>query len=163
VLAAAEFVQDGSLADTTIAGGATSASQIMIAPRESLARDSRRHEFSIVRVELAKPSASFQTRLGRTAGDSYTGDDSDATVQGDTTTVLWGHSDTLICSNSRTVIWGDTDTVIWGDSRTVIWGDTDTVIWGDSRTVIWGDTDTVIWGDSRTVIWGDSDTVIWGD
>ena len=37
VLAAAEFVRDGDLSDTTIAGAETSASQIMIAPREQLA------------------------------------------------------------------------------------------------------------------------------
>ena len=37
MLAAAEFVRDGDLSDTTIAGVGTSASQIMIAPREQLA------------------------------------------------------------------------------------------------------------------------------
>ncbi len=58
VLAAAAFVRDGSLADTTIAGIATSASQIMMAPREQVARDSRRG-FSIVRVELAKTVGKF--------------------------------------------------------------------------------------------------------
>ena len=57
VLAAAAFVRDGSLADTTIAGIATSASQIMMA-REQVARDSRRG-FSIVRVELAKTVGKF--------------------------------------------------------------------------------------------------------
>ena len=132
VLAAAEFVRDGDLGDTTIAGAETSASQIMIVPREQLARDSSRDGFTQVRARLAQSSTSH----GRMRG-------------------LWGDSDTVIWGDSDTVIWGDSDTVIWGDSKTVIWGDSKTVIWGDSKTVIWGDSNTVIWGDSNTVIWGD--------
>ena len=133
VLAAAEFVRDGDLSDTTIAGAPASASQIMIAPR---------------RV-FTGIDADNDAQSGRTAS-SYSLQRSRIN-----SSVVW--------ANSKTVIWGDTDTVIWGDSKTVIWGDSKTVIWGDSKTVIWGDSKTVIWGDTDTVIWGDTDTVIWGD
>ncbi len=165
VLAAAEFVRDGDLSDTTIAGVATSASQIMIAPRDLLASGPRRGGFTSVRARITKATVVRSNARTVIWGDSRTviWGDSDTVIWGDSRTVIWGDSDTVIWGDSRTVIWGDSDTVIWGDSRTVIWGDSDTVIWGDSRTVIWGDSDTVIWGDSRTVIWGDSDTVIWGD
>ncbi len=171
VLAAAEFVLDGDLSDTTIAGAQASAGQIMIAPANSIA--AVRGGSRVVTTRLSSsndPSVTSKTVIW---GDSKTviwGDsktviwgDSKTVIWGDSKTVIWGDSKTVIWGDSKTVIWGDSDTVIWGDSDTVIWGDSDTVIWGDSDTVIWGDSDTVIWGDSDTVIWGDSDTVIWGD
>jgi hypothetical protein len=108
------------LSDTTIAGVATSASQIMIAPREPSANSSRSGGFTDIAARLTKLSPSLERTAARRR-------------------VVWG--------DSRTVIWGDSDTVIWGDSDTVIWGDSNTVIWGDSNTVIWGDSNTVIWGD----------------
>ena len=144
VLAAAAFVRDGGLGDTTIAGEETSAGQILIAPADQMARILRSQDVRNARSKRVRALRSSR-RLARSA------------------TVIWGDSKTVIWGDSDTVIWGDSDTVIWGDSDTVIWGDSDTVIWGDSDTVIWGDSDTVIWGDSDTVIWGDSDTVIWGD
>ena len=144
VLAAAAFVRDGDLGDTTIAGVETSASQILIAPADQMAR--------ILRSQSALDARSKRVRGLRGSRRPPR-----------SATITWGDSRTVIWGDSDTVIWGDSDTVIWGDSDTVIWGDSDTVIWGDSDTVIWGDSDTVIWGDSDTVIWGDSDTVIWGD
>jgi serine protease AprX len=177
VLAAAEFVLDGNLSNTTIAGVETMASQIVIAPVKMVASEDEfnrprqaRALFENSRSLPPNRSNSNQTALLATGDTVIWGDsktviwgDSRTVIWGDSRTVIWGDSDTVIWGDSRTVIWGDSDTVIWGDHRTVIWGDSRTVIWGDSRTVIWGDSDTVIWGDSCTVIWGDSDTVIWGD
>jgi serine protease AprX len=177
VLAAAEFVLDGNLNATTIAGEQSVASQIVIASANQIVRAhssgsplQKRVLFDTVRSLYRNRLSLHRVQFSGTSdtviwGDSQTviWGDSDTVIWGDSRTVIWGDSDTVIWGDSRTVIWGDSDTVIWGDSRTVIWGDSDTVIWGDSRTVIWGDSDTVIWGDSQTVIWGDSDTVIWGD
>ena len=153
MLAAAEFVRDGDLSDTTIAGSATSISAAPVdhawRPTRSIERDACSRSQCGLRCVIRA-----QILAVRSTQDPSSGATADRHL-GRQRLVIWGDSDT--------VIWGDSDTVIWGDSDTVIWGDSDTVIWGDSDSVIWGDSDTVIWGDSNTVIWGDSDTVIWGD
>jgi serine protease AprX len=176
VLAAAEFVLDGDLSNTTIAGAEAVASQIATVPATIASASGFNHPrqaralFESSRSLPRNRSNSHQTALFATGdtviwgdGDTVIWGDSRTVIWGDSRTVIWGDGDTVIWGDSRTVIWGDSHTVIWGDSRTVIWGDSRTVILGDSRTVIWGDSDTVIWGDSDTVIWGDSCTVIWGD
>jgi len=146
VLAAAEFVLDGDLSSTTIAGQEAAASQIVIAPAGQ--------------VTSAFGSSYVLHHTGLSFGVRRSARRNLLTIHSNTPMVA---GDTVIWGDTGTVIWGDSSTVIWGDSSTVIWGDSSTVIWGDSDTVIWGDSDTVIWGDSDTVIWGDSTTVIWGD
>jgi serine protease AprX len=163
VLAAAEFVRDGDLGDTTIAGGTANTSGLVVTPGntlEALGTQIRLHNHrATARIPTtARHSARFSTN-----SDSVIWGNSDSVIWGNSDSVIWGNSDSVIWGNSDSVIWGNSDSVIWGNSDSVIWGNSDSVIWGNSDSVIWGNSDSVIWGNSDSVIWGNSDSVIWGN
>jgi serine protease AprX len=178
VLAAAEFVRDGDLEDTTIVGETVSASQIMFAPVSQLSftggvdgmpalgnRDTLVWVDSNTLVWGNSDTLVWGNASTLVWGNSQTlvWGNGDTLVWGNGNTLVWGNSNTLVWGNSNTLVWGNSDTLVWGNSDTLVWGNSDTVIWGNSDTVIWGNSDTVIWGNSDTVIWGNSDTLVWGN
>jgi serine protease AprX len=164
VLAAAEFVCDGDLGETTIAGEAIGTSSLLVMPGKTF------HTLQSTTSKLR--SRDFASQIGwkahhngrlSTGSDSVIWGNSDSVIWGNSDSVIWGNSDSVIWGNSDSVIWGNSDSVIWGNSDSVIWGNSDSVIWGNSDSVIWGNSDSVIWGNSDSVIWGNSDSVIWGN
>jgi serine protease AprX len=135
LLAAAEYVLDGDLSDTTIADEPAAASRLVIAPVDQVVSAQGANR------SLARHLFPIQKRLSRRARNNK--------------------PSSFIKSAADSVIWGESDSVIWGESDSVIWGESDSVIWGESDSVIWGESDSVIWGESDSVIWGESDSVIW--
>jgi serine protease AprX len=155
VLAAAEFVLDGSLSATTIAGQEAVAGQIVIAlvrQGASVLRSNRRQ----VVLELKKPRPSGSS-------DTLVWGNSDTLVWGNSDTLVWGNSDTLVWGNSDTLVWGNSDTLVWGSAGTLVWGNAGTLVWGNAGTLVWGNSDTLVWGNSDTLVWGNSDTLVWGN
>ena len=96
VLAAAEFVLDGNLSATTIAGQEAVAGQIVIASVRQVASMLRSNNPTARRVF-------YSQRRGSGAGFGPA-----------TRSVVWGSSDS--------VVWGSSDSVVWGSSDSVVWG-----------------------------------------
>jgi serine protease AprX len=122
VLAAAQFVKDGDLADSTIAGETANTSGLVVMPGDTVeALGLQGLQFHKSRARKVTTQARYSSRFSTTS-DS----------------VIWGNSDSVIWGNSDSVIWGNSDSVIWGNSDSVIWGNSDSVIWGNSDLTVWG-------------------------
>jgi serine protease AprX len=112
VLAAAEFVLDGDLSNTTIAGAEAVASQIVIAPADQMA-SALGCDRSIAGVSHIRPQMGLGTKKLSPR----------RRIAPFTNTLVWGNGDTLV--------WGNTDTLVWGNTDTLVWGNTDTLVWGN--------------------------------
>jgi serine protease AprX len=130
VLAAAEFVRNGRLRNTTIEGEGVTASG------------------------LAVGLASNSNTLVWGNGDTLVWGNGDTLVWGNGDTLVWGNGDTLVWGNGDTLVWGNGDTLVWGNGDTLVWGNSDTLVWGNGDTLVWGNSDTLVWGNSDTLVWG---------
>ena len=129
VLAAAEFVRDGDLSDTTIADEPAAASHLVIAPvvdqvvsAQGVNQSIARHLFPIRRRFVQRTSDVAIKTSVRAAASSH----------------VWGNSDILVWGNSDILVWGNSDILVWGDSDILVWGDSDILVWGDSDILVWG-------------------------
>jgi serine protease AprX len=168
VLAAAEFVLDGNLSATTIAGQEAVAGQIVIASVRQVANMLRsnnpiaRRVFYSQRREAGAGFGAATKSVVWGSSDSVVWGSSDSVVWGSSDSVVWGSSDSVVWGSSDSVVWGSSDSVVWGSSKSVVWGSSDSVVWGSSDSVVWGSSDSVVWGSSDSVVWGSSDSVVWG-
>jgi serine protease AprX len=172
VLAAAEFVRDGDLNDTTISGQETDASQIALAPgarlvlaqstlgnaaRAARARGSRH---GVVRANVNRSQR--KTAKVRGASDALVWGASDALVWGASGALVWGASGALVWGASDALVWGASDALVWGASDALVWGASDALVWGASDALVWGASDALVWGASDALVWGASDALVWG-
>jgi serine protease AprX len=168
VLAAAEFVLNGDLSATTIAGQEAVAGQIVIASVRQVASMLRSNNPTTRSIFYSQrpgsgPGFGPATRsVVWGSSDSVVWGSSDSVVWGSSDSVVWGSSDSVVWGSSDSVVWGSSDSVVWGSSDSVVWGSSDSVVWGSSDSVVWGSSDSVVWGSSNSVVWGSSNSVVWG-
>ena len=121
LLAAAEFVLNGDLSNTTIAGEPAAASHIVIAPVDQVVSAQgtngslAKHLFPIRRTLARGTRNPRANALVKTAADSH----------------AWGASDdVLVLGASDMLVWGASDMLVWGASDMLVWGASDMLVWG---------------------------------
>jgi hypothetical protein len=172
VLAAAEFVRDGNLNETTISGQETDASEMALAPgahlftaQSTLGNAAHAPRARGSRYGVIRPNAD-QTRRKTAAvvaaSDALVWGASDALVWGASGALVWGASDALVWGASYALVWGASDALVWGASDALVWGASDALVWGASDALVWGASDALVWGASDALVWGASDALVWG-
>jgi serine protease AprX len=171
VLAAAEFVRDGNLDDTTIAGQEANASQIALAPgahlvsAQSIAGNAAHAPNTHYRNAAIRAKANqVHRKVAKVKGssDALVWGASDALVWGASGALVWGASEALVWGASDALVWGAADALVWGASDALVWGAADALVWGASDALVWGASDALVWGAADALVWGASDALVWG-
>jgi serine protease AprX len=168
VLAAAEFVRDRDLGDTTIAGELAQASHLALAPSDQLAilKEAAAASPSLFAAQRAGKDLQPQLRLkqgpAKVGGSRSVLGSADALVWGASHALVWGASDALVWGASDALVWGASDALVWGASDALVWGASDALVWGASDALVWGASDALVWGASDALVWGASDALVWG-
>jgi serine protease AprX len=132
VLAAAEFVRDGNLVDTTISGQEADASHVALAPGAHLVSAQSAPGNAIQAPRAGGPrNGAIRTKVKQALQRT-------ARVKGASDALVWGASDALV--------WGASDALVWGASDALVWGASDALVWGASDALVWGASDALVWG-----------------